>query len=59
MENTKPKKSNLFMHGIGLKFCAQSDIERIMAIGYDWHQKHVKKIGNIMHENQIFHTSMH
>ena len=46
------------MHRIGLRFRAQSDIERIMAIGYDWHQKHVKNIGNIMHENQIFHTSI-
>ena len=35
MKNTKPRFLNLFVHGIGLRFHAQSDIEGIMVIGYD------------------------
>ena len=46
------------MHEISSRFRALSDMERIKLIGHDWHQKHVKKIGKIMHENQISIPSM-
>ena len=43
MKNIKPMQSNLFVHGIGLKIRAWSDMEGIEVIGYDWSQNSMKK----------------
>ena len=53
MKNTKPNFLNLFVHGVGLRFRAWPDLERIMVIGHDLKQICMKRFENYGMENQI------